>query len=68
MNVAWLAYRKTIQPELKVSYSRKIYRELNLAVGVETVKLIISCTMQNDALHAVALLAPSGYPSTQLYM
>ena len=41
MNVAWLAYRKTIQPELKVSYSRKIYRELNLAVGVETAKLIL---------------------------
>ena len=65
MDVAWLVYRKTIQSELKVPYSRKSW-ELNLAVGVETAKLksanIISCTTHNNVLHAEALLAPPGAP------
>ena len=65
MNVAWHAYRKTIQLELKVPNSWRSW-ELNLAVGVETTKLksanIISCTTHNDVLHAVALLAPTGTP------
>ena len=65
MNVAWHAYRKTIQLELKVPNSWRSW-ELNLAVGVETAKLksanIISCTTHNDVLHAVALLAPTGTP------
>ena len=50
-------------------YSHKIWREINLAVGVETAKLksanISFLATDDDVMNVVALLVSSGTPITQ---
>ena len=66
---------KDVQVHVHKSYNQKFDGESkfdSLAVGVETIKLkstnIISHATCNDAMHAVALLAPSGTPLRELFL